>query len=126
LTAVVIFFICKLAGYILFATKSQLFEGKLENFSQNGLFIKTSEILTLGEFITVALPYTEKKQNKVPGQILWQNREGYGIELLRKRNGDNIKLLKLEMRSRQMHVFCATGRKIDSGEPKCGSFKHNN
>ena len=104
-------------GYIFFATESQFFEGNLENFSQNGLFIKSSEILTLGEFITVALPYRDKKQSKVLGQILWQNREGYGIELLRKRNGDNFKLLKLEMRSRQMHVFYPTGRQIDSSEP---------
>ncbi len=106
------------SGYIFFATESQLFEGNLENFSQHGLFIKTSEILSLGEFITVALPYRDKKQSKVPGQILWQNREGYGIELLRKRNGDNLKLLKLEMRSRQMHVLYPTGRQIDSSKPK--------
>ena len=106
------------SGYIFFATESQLFEGYLENFSQHGLFIKTSEILTLGDLITVALPYMEKKQSKVLGQILWQNREGYGIELLRKRNGDNFKLLKLEMRSRQMHAPYPTDWQIDSTEPK--------
>jgi hypothetical protein len=106
------------SGYIFFATGSQLFEGVLENFSQHGLFIKTSEILTLGEIITVALPYMDKEQGKVLGQILWQNREGYGIELLRKRNGNNSKLLKLEMRSRQMHVPYPIGRQIDSSESK--------
>ena len=106
------------SGYIFFATERQLFEGNLENFSQHGLFIKTSEILTLGEFITVALPYRDKQQSKVLGQILWQNREGYGIELIRKRNGDNLKLLKLEMRSRQMHVLYPTGWQIDSNKPK--------
>jgi hypothetical protein len=88
------------SGHIFFSTESQLFEGALENFSQHGLFIKTSEILTIGEVITVALPYRDKKHGKVLGQILWQNREGYGIELLRKRNSDNFKLLKLEMKSR--------------------------
>jgi hypothetical protein len=93
------------SGYIFFATKVQFFEGVLKNFSRHGLFIKTPEILPLGEFITVALPYGDDNQSKVLGQILWQNREGIGVELARKRNGDNLKLLKLEMRSRQMHHF---------------------
>ena len=90
------------SGDIYFATKSQLFKGVLKNYSRHGLFIKTPEILTLGEFITVALPYVDDKDGKVLGQILWQNREGYGVGLVRKRNGNNLKLIKLEMRSRQI------------------------
>jgi len=88
------------SGHVFFATKSQLFEGFLKNFSQHGLFIKTHEMLILGEFITVALPYLDDKQSKVQGQILWQNHEGYGVELTKKRNGKNFKLLKIEARSR--------------------------
>jgi hypothetical protein len=57
-------------------------------------------MLILGEFITVALPYLDDKQSKVQGQILWQNHEGYGVELTKKRNGKNFKLLKIEARSR--------------------------
>ena len=87
------------SGHIFFATKDRFFEGALKNYSQNGLFIRTYEILTLGEFITVALPYEEDEKSKVPGQILWQNHEGYGIELVKKRTGDSSKLLKLESRS---------------------------
>ena len=87
-------------GHIFFATKRQLFEGELKNFSRHGLFIKTFEILALGEFITIALPYKDARQDKLQGQILWRNHEGYGVELVRKRNGTNIKLLKLEARSR--------------------------
>lgn len=87
------------AGHIFFATKNRLIEGVLKNYSQHGLFIRTYEILTLGEFITVALPYEEDEKSKVPGQILWQNHEGYGVELVKKRNGDSSKLLKLESRS---------------------------
>ena len=83
-------------GHIFFATKHQLCEGELKNFSQHGLFIKTFEILALGQFITVALPYKDAKQDKLQGQILWRNHEGYGVELVRKRNGTNSKLLKLE------------------------------
>ena len=91
------------SGHIFFTTKSGLCEGEIKNYSKNGLFIKTQEDLTLGDFINVALPYVEDKQIKFQAQILWRNTEGYGIELVRKRNGDNLKLLKFEMRSRQMN-----------------------
>jgi hypothetical protein len=35
--------------------------------------------------ITVALPYVEDEQIKLQGQIRWRSREGYGVELIRKR-----------------------------------------
>ena len=86
------------SGHIFFATNSQLFEGELKNFSKHGLYIKTYEILNLGEFITVALPYVDDKKIKV--QVIWQNHEGYGVEMVRKRNGNNLQLLKIEAKSR--------------------------
>ena len=58
------------SGHIFFSTKRGFFEGELKNYSKNGLFIKTYEDLTLGEFITVALPYVENKQIKIQGQVL--------------------------------------------------------
>ena len=88
------------SGYILFSTKSGFFEGELMNYSTHGLFIKTHEDLTLGEFITVALPYVEDKQLKFQGQILWRNSEGYGIELIKKRSDTNLQLRKIEAKSR--------------------------
>ena len=91
------------SGHIFFSTKSGFFEGELKNYSKNGLFIKTQENLTLGDYINVALPYLEDKQIKFQAQILWRNTEGYGVELVRKSNDENLKLLKFEMRSRQMN-----------------------
>jgi Tfp pilus assembly protein PilZ len=73
------------SGHIFFTTKSGLFEGELENYSKYGLFIITKEDLTLGEMITVALPYVEDEQIKLKGQIRWRNSEGYGVQLIRKR-----------------------------------------
>ena len=73
------------SGHILCSTKSGLFEGELKNHSKYGLFIKTDEDLTLGEMITVALPYVEDEQIKLQGQIRWRNSEGYGVELIKKR-----------------------------------------
>ena len=83
------------SGHIFFATKSGLYEGELKNHSKYGLFIKTEEDLTLGEFITVALPYVKDKQIKFQAQIIWRNTEGYGVELVR-RSGNNLKLNKIE------------------------------
>ena len=88
------------SGHIFFSGKSGFFEGELTNYSKNGLFIKTQEDLTLGEFITVALPYVEDKQLKFQGQILWRNREGYGIELVKKRSDANHQVLKIDAKSR--------------------------
>jgi len=88
------------SGHIFFTTKSGFFEGELKNYSKHGLFIKTEEALTLGEIITVALPYVENKQIKFQAQILWRNNEGYGLELLRKRNDTSLQFRKIEAKSR--------------------------
>jgi Tfp pilus assembly protein PilZ len=88
------------SGHIFFSGKRGFFEGELKNYSKNGLFIKTQEVLSVGEFITVALPYVEDKQLKFQGQILWRNREGYGVELVRKRSDDNLQVLKIDAKSR--------------------------
>ena len=88
------------SGHIFFSAENGFYEGELKNYSKNGLFIKTHEDLTLGEFITVAPPYVEKKQNKFQAQILWRNREGYGVELAKKRSATNPQLLKIEAKTR--------------------------
>ena len=84
------------SGHIFFSTKSGVFEGELKNYSTNGLFIETQEDLTLGEIISVALPYVEGKQVKFQGQILWGNSKGFGIELVRKRSEISTKLQKID------------------------------
>ncbi len=83
------------SGHIFFSTQSGIIEGKLKNCSTNGLFIESHEDLTLGEFITVALPYVEDKLRKFQGQILWRNNEGYGVELVRIRDDTNLQHLKI-------------------------------
>ena len=88
------------SGHIFFSTESGFFEGELKNYSTHGLFIKTQQNLSMGEFITVALPYVEDEQIKFQGQILWRNSEGYGIELLRERSVTDLELLKLDAKLR--------------------------
>jgi hypothetical protein len=88
------------SGHIFFAAKSGFFEGELTNYSRHGLFIKTKEDLTLGEIITVALPYVENKQIKFQAQILRRDNEGYGIELFKNRDNTSLELQKIEAKLR--------------------------
>ena len=74
------------SGNIFFVAKNGFHEGRLKNYSHSGLFIKTNASLSIGELITIALPYSNATQAKTKGQVLWRNREGVGIELFKKRN----------------------------------------
>jgi hypothetical protein len=72
-------------GPIFFVAENQLYEGRLTNYNENGLFIETYPHLAVGTTITIALPYSSSENEKVVGQIIWRNRLGYGIELFRER-----------------------------------------
>ena len=85
---------------IFFATKSQLYEGLLKDYSRNGLFIRTYEDLSLGEMITVAAQRPDELNDKRQGQIVWRNREGYGVELYRAHQENQPELDRLEKRTR--------------------------
>jgi hypothetical protein len=82
------------SGNIFFATKNGFYEGSLKDYSRHGLFIATSISLSIGEIITIALPYSEKKADKCKGQIMWRNKAGFGVELFRKRNGTDQRYFK--------------------------------
>jgi hypothetical protein len=69
---------------IFFATRSRLYEGRLKDYSRSGLFIKTKEIIPLGEVITVVDPHPAGMNQKRHGQIIWRNKEGFGVELFRR------------------------------------------
>ena len=82
-----------------FATKKRLYEGQLKDYGRNGLFIKTKEVLSLGETITVVDPHPAGGNKKRKGQILWKNKEGFGVELYRHRNEREHKVIRFEKRS---------------------------
>lgn len=66
---------------IFFATRNRLYEGQLKDYSRNGLFIKTKEVMPVGEVITIVDPHPAGKNQKRQGEILWRNNEGFGVEL---------------------------------------------
>jgi hypothetical protein len=82
------------SGHIFFASKKGFYEGRLKNYSRNGLFIETNSPLSVGEVITIALPYTEDKNIKCKGQVIRINKEGAGIELFKKRTAAELRIIK--------------------------------
>ena len=81
-------------SHIFFSTKSGFAEGRLKNYSRSGLFIESEVSVTVGEIITIALPYLNGKHTKCRGQIMWCNKEGFGIELFKKRSAKTLKIIK--------------------------------
>jgi Tfp pilus assembly protein PilZ len=82
------------SGQIFFAAKSGFYEGKLKDYSRYGLFIETGTPLSVGEVITIALPYMNSKNIICRGQITWSDEKGMGIELLRGSSPTNLKVFK--------------------------------
>jgi len=74
------------SGHIFFVAKNGFNEGRLRDFSRSGLFINSKARLSVGEIITIALPFLNGKKVKCKGQIMRSTNEGFGIELFRDRS----------------------------------------
>lgn len=85
------------SGHIFFSTKDGFFEGDLSNYSEYGLFIKTSKILPVGSVITIALPYLNGHVKR-QGQVVRLGRNGFGIEFFRENCGPFEKISPREMK----------------------------
>jgi PilZ domain len=71
------------SGSIFFATKNQLFEGELLNYSQAGVCIRASEKFAEGEKLVVALPFDDASPAKCLARVIWCNGRGFGARLVR-------------------------------------------
>ena len=69
------------SGSIYFATKKQIYEGKLKNLCHRALYIKTNEFFSEGEMIIVAIPFSDTQNARYKGQIIWFDQEGFGMKL---------------------------------------------
>ena len=83
---------------IFFANRTRLYEGQLKDYGRNGLFIKSKNILPAGELITVVDPHPAGGNIKRKGQILWNNEEGFGVELFKNRDDRENKVIRFEKR----------------------------
>jgi hypothetical protein len=102
---------CSCSELIFFATRSQLYEGRLKDYSRNGLFIKTKEIIPIGEVITVVDPHPAGMNRKRHGQILWRNNEGFGVELYRRNFEALSNVVSFEQKSIQSRQEFRISRK---------------
>ena len=84
------------SGSIFFSTKEGFYEGDLENYSENGLYIRTSHILPLGSVITIALPYSDGHVKR-QGQVMRADKNGFGIELFKEDDEAYQKVTPREM-----------------------------
>ena len=71
------------SGHIFFTSKSGIYEGRLKNYSDSGIFIETDAYLSVGEIITIDLPYMQETHTKIKGKIVRYENKGFGIELLK-------------------------------------------
>jgi hypothetical protein len=82
------------SGNIFFVAKDGFNEGRLKDYSRSGLFIITKARLSMGEIITVTIPYADDKLIKCRGRIMRRDKDGFGIELIRKRSKANLRIIK--------------------------------
>ena len=85
------------SGHIFFITKDGFYEGDLTNYSEHGLFIRTSKILPVGSVITIGLPYLDGHVKR-QGQVVRVDKDGFGIELFREARGPFEKVTPREMK----------------------------
>ena len=85
------------SGDIFFITKDGFFEGHLTNYSENGLFIRTSNIPCVGSVITIALPYLDGHVKR-QGQVMRTNYSGFGVELFKEDREPFQKVTPREMK----------------------------
>jgi len=74
------------SGNIFFVAKNGFNEGRLRDFSKSGLFINSKARLSVGEIITMALPFLSGKKVKCKGQIMRSTNDGFGIEFFKDRS----------------------------------------
>ena len=79
-------------GHIFFTGNGRFYEAELKDFSQKGLFIKTFDQFSVGDIITVALPYSKHKHDKRRARIVRCDHEGFGVKFVTKLNGNSVRL----------------------------------
>lgn len=85
------------SGNIFFISKNRFYEGDLTNYSEHGLFVRTSTILPVGSIVTLALPYLDGHVKR-RGQVVRANRAGFGIELFKEDHDPFEKITPREMK----------------------------
>jgi Tfp pilus assembly protein PilZ len=70
-----------------YAADNQISEGRSQNISPSGIFVKTKDKLKVGQIIILSLPSETKKGLKIRGEVVWSNHDGCGVKFLKKMRG---------------------------------------
>jgi Tfp pilus assembly protein PilZ len=70
---------------VLYAADNQILEGKSQNISPSGIFLKTRDKLKVGQTMILSLPSKAKKGLKIRGEVVWSNHEGCGVKFVKKK-----------------------------------------
>ena len=69
---------CSLAMY--FGIEDRVLKGLIKNVSTTGVFIETSELLSIGKEITMTLwPANQEEPIETKGEIVWSGPKGVGV-----------------------------------------------
>jgi Tfp pilus assembly protein PilZ len=69
---------------VLYVADNQISEGRSQNISPSGIFLKTKDKLKVGQIMILSLPTKTKKGLKIRGEVVWSNNEGCGVKFLKK------------------------------------------
>lgn len=66
---------------INYFTNNKVSTGIVRNISRSGAFIETTQAFTVGQKLTLALPFLQRDKNAmVKGEVMWANNKGIGIK----------------------------------------------
>ncbi len=73
------------SSMVSFTAKDRTYKGASKDLSSGGMFIETNESFSVGEIITLTIPFSDKKRNiKVPAEIMRITDEGIGVKFIKK------------------------------------------
>jgi Tfp pilus assembly protein PilZ len=70
---------------VAFSVEGRSYKGASEDISAGGMFIKTDDSFTVGQVITVTIPFFDKKKYaRVPAEIVRVKEDGIGVKFMKK------------------------------------------
>lgn len=73
------------ASMVSFSVRDRSYKGTSKDISSGGMFIETNGSFSVGEVVTLTIPFADKKKNIiVPAEIMRTTDEGIGVKFIKK------------------------------------------
>ncbi len=69
---------------IKFSDEKRVFKGWTGDISPSGVFVTSNYRFRSGRMITLAIPDKDGKDILIRGQVVWSNKEGFGVKFIKK------------------------------------------